>query len=149
MDNLKRKSSRSYVTRKAGQQPPAMVLELLSKRHPTVSLLWETKANRWCLVQTIRGKSQLICFLGNSRRYEAPTLKNTVYYLDSIHPSKLSSKAAIDKFIEKMDNPDEVAAAQKRARDRIRQGSNDLWNALNNRRVIPVRSGSNEQAQRP
>lgn len=123
------------------------VVSLLKARHPTCDILWECRAQRWCIVQTVRGRTELVRILGTADRYEAPTIANTVYYLDSIHPSRFRTSAAIDKFLEQMDNPASVAEAQKRAQDRIRQGSVDLWNAMNNRRVIPIKR-SHDQAQR-
>lgn len=125
--------------KKVGQQVPEMITRLMRVRHPTVEIMWEPQANRWCLVQTLMGVSSLITFLGTADRYEPPTLANTVYYLDRIHPSRFESKFDQERMLREIDENKESENIRKRSADRITEGSRDLYNALTNRLVIPVR----------
>lgn len=104
--------------------------------HPTVDILWEARARQWALVQTIGGVSQLVRFLGPGTM---PTLANTVYYLNSIHPARLASQYEQERFLEKLDRNVLAESARRSAQDAIREGSSDLYDRLTNRRVIPVR----------
>lgn len=137
MDKLRK--SRRHYTRKCGAQVPDMVADLLAQRHPTVSILWERQIERWCLVQIQNGETHLIAILGDQSRYEAPTISNTVYYLDKIHPSKIRSEFAKQKFLEGLDRSDEMKGVQKRAGEQISDGSKDLFNALTNRKILTIR----------
>lgn len=130
------KNSRRYYVRKAGTQIPAHVQRLLKMLHPTVDILWEARARQWAIVQTIGGISQLVRCLGPG---VMPTLANTVYYLNSIHPARLVSESAKARFLESLDSNPLADAARKSAQDAVREGSSDLYDRLTNRRVIPIR----------
>ena len=128
MDRLATKHS---YTRKAGDQVPKHITRLMRMRHPTVSILWDNANKKWCLVQNCRGQTHFITFLA-----QGVTLANTVYYLDSIHPTRLSSKWARERFLADLDKNATAAAVSNVARDMVRDGSSDLFNALTNRKVF-------------
>lgn len=130
------RNSRRYFVKKAGFQVPRHVERLLKQRHPTVDILWEAKTRAWAIVQTIGGISMLVRFLSPG---EQPTLANTVYYLDSIHPNRLRSKAAQERFLAKLDENPAAADAKRRAQDAVRVGSSDLYDRLTGRKVITLR----------
>jgi hypothetical protein len=122
-------------TRKAGGQVPRHVLRLMAQMHPTVEILWHTHHNRWCLVQNVRGQQVLIRVLGG-KVFESPTIANTVHFLNAAHPCHFSSKWDQERLFNQMDEAKEAVAIKRRSRDQIREGSKDLFNALNNRVVI-------------
>lgn len=130
------RKSRRYYVRKAGGQVPRHVTAAMQRLHPTVDILWESVARRWAMVQTIGGISQLVRFLGER---ETPTLANTVYYLNSIHPSRLKSKWAQERFLAQMDENPLAKDAQRRSADAIRVGSSDLYDQMRNRKVFAIR----------
>lgn len=130
---------RRKFVRKSGYQVPDAIQKLMRARHPTVAILWEATAKRWCLVQTVRGISSLIRFLGTADKYEPPTISNTVYYLDSIHPSRFRSKFSKERFLSSLDRSKEMLEAQKRAQNQITEGSKDAYNAFTKRLVLTMR----------
>lgn len=125
--------------RKAGAQIPEHVLEAMERRHPNVRILWDWRANLWCLVQSVRGKEVLIRYCGSQKRPEAPTLANTVYVLDRSHPSNFASAKEREKLLAGVDANPGLVAAQKRSQVAIADGSRDMFNALNRRVVRTVR----------
>jgi hypothetical protein len=125
--------------RKAGGQVPPHVLEAMERRHPNVAILWDHQANRWALVQNCRGIQFFIRHLGDKRHFEPPTLFNTVNFLDRSHPSNFASRKAQDDLLSKIDENPGLTAAKKRSSDAIREGSSDLFNAINRRVLRPVR----------
>lgn len=129
MDRLKRKR----FVRKAGLQVPKHIERLMAMRHPTVSILCERRTMKFCLVQHVRGRDFLIC-----RIADRPTLANTVYFLDRCHPSRFKGKWAQERALRAMDENPEIARVAERSRLMVADGSKDLWNALNNRLVLPV-----------
>lgn len=126
--------NRNFV-RKAGLQVPQYITDLLKQRHPTVEIMWDVRAKKFCLVQTVRSVSQLIRYI------PVPfNLKDTVYHLDSIHPRRFVGKWAQEKFLAGLDENPALAAAKKRSADAIREGSSDLWNALTGRKLVSLAS---------
>lgn len=136
MDRL-RHSRRHYV-KKAGWQIPKHILDMLAQRHPTVEILWEARVQRWAIVQTIGGVSQLLRCLPHG---EPPSLQNTVYYCDQMQRDlySLRTKWGQERFLQKLDDNPRVLAAEKRAKDAIREGSGDLYDRMTGRKVIAVR----------
>ncbi len=129
--------SRKYV-KKAGHQIPKHVTRQMRRLHPTVDILWSEQLKRWCLVQTVDGRAHLITTIHDKNRFAMPTLANTVYYLNLCHPSRLRSAIARERFLQKLDENIEHEVIKKNSSDRIREGSNALWNRLTNRLVLPV-----------
>jgi len=125
-----------YV-RKAGAQIPRHVAKMMARLHPTVSILWHLNTKRWCLVQRVKGRDYMIRLLEKNGQYAPPTLANTVYVLNSSHPSRLRSKAARERFLDQLDANPQRDYVKKRSRGMVADGSRDLWNALNNRIVVP------------
>ena len=121
---------------KAGGQVPDHVQEAMARLHPTVDILWHQEHERWCLVQNVNGKQLLIRVLGSKTRFETPNLHNTVNFLNSCHPARLDDKWEQERFLRSLDECREAESIKSRSRDRIREGSKDLFNALNNRLVI-------------
>ena len=135
MDRLKHR--RKFV-RKVGQQASPRITALLQRRHPTVELLWEAHAERWCLVQTVRNQCFLIRILEDKGEYLAPTVENTVYFLDLIHPSNFTSEAAKDRLLAELDRSQEAEDIERRSKEQITEGSKDLYNVMTNRKVLTV-----------
>lgn len=129
MDRL----SKTRFTRKVGQQIPKHIRKLMAQRHPTVAILWDRGAEKWCLVQQVRGRNHLIDFIRGTM-----TLDNTVYALDRMHPANFHSKWQKQRFLDQLDDNRVASAVEKDSRDRVREGSSDLWNVLTNRRVFEV-----------
>lgn len=134
-------SQYSRSSQKVGGQPPKVVSDLLRKRHPTVRLMWADKQQRWCLVEWPAGKPPVMLrvLAGPRGEFVAPTLVNTVFVLDRMHPSNFSSARARERLLAELDRNEESAAIERRARDRIRAGSSDLWNAISGRKLIVPR----------
>lgn len=125
--------------RKVGYQIPEHVLELMAIRHPTVQILWEPRLRRWALVQFDRGGTHFIGLLGTPKRYQHPTIQNTVVYLDRIHPRRFRSEFQKQRFLNQLDRNPLEADVKRRASDAIRQGSIDLFNRINGRKVLRMR----------
>lgn len=119
--------------RKAGLQVPSHVLSMLARRHPTVSVLWDRTHKCFCLVQTVGGRAHFIRPLQGR-----PTLANTTYYLDSIHPRNFTGKYARERFLKGLDQNDRLEASTKRAKDQLREGHSEMFNQLTKRRVFSL-----------
>lgn len=117
--------------KKAGFQVPQVVLRHMRRMHPSVEILWSPQAKKYCMVQTVCGVSQMICSIKGT-----PNLANTVYYLNSIHPSRFASKYARERLLASMDESEQAARVARRAKDQIRDGSSELFNQLTGRKVF-------------
>lgn len=135
MDQLTGK--RQFV-RKVGQQVPESITRLMRSRHPTVELMWEANAMRWCLTQTVRAQTFLITILHKRGAYVPPTLANTVYYLDAIHPSRFASDSAKKKLLEGLDQSDEADSVEQRSRDQIAEGSKDIFDLMTHKKQFRI-----------
>ena len=99
--------------------------------------MWDRGANLWALVQTVQGITALIRHLGTVRKPEMPTLANTVYFLDACHPARFRSESAKDDLLESLDTSTAAESVKKEARQRIRDGSGELFDHLNGKiRVV-------------
>lgn len=128
--------TRNQYIRKPGAQVPQHVLDLMDQLHPTVEIMWDNRTDRWVLVQTIGGISQLVSRLPKG---QLPTVANTVYVLNACHPSRLRSEYARERFLAKLDENPAARDAERRASDAIRVGSSDLFDQMHGRVVVPVR----------
>lgn len=121
------------AVRKAGLQVPSYVRSMLARRHPTVDVLWDRTHKCYCLVQTVGGRSHFIRPLQGR-----PTLANTVYYLDSIHPRNFTGKFAQERFLKDLDQNERLEASTKRSKDQLREGHSEMFNVLSKRRVFSL-----------
>lgn len=123
---------RHEVFLRHGYRPPEWLMRKIKRRHPTVSLLWERNLKRYALVQTdIPGQPHLITVLK-----EPPNIENTVRFLDKHHPTHLSNKFKMEKFLHEVDGsgPDEG-----QYQDRMGEGTDRLWRAMNPKVVVQKR----------
>ena len=125
--------------KKAGANIPTHVLTMMKRLHPTVEILWANQVKRWALVQTLRGNSQLIRFLDRRGRYLHPNLVNTVYYLNSIHPAKLRSKYAQERFLKALDTSSIAERVARSSALRIADGSKEMFKLMTGKRTFSMR----------
>lgn len=132
--------ARKITTRKAGNRPPASVVEALRRRFPQVGLLWATDVKRWALVQFRKGRPpHLISVLrGRDGRYLAPTVANTVNYLWAIHPSRYTGWAGV-RFLDQLDQDEARAGIEAESRNEPlrHELGNLLFNQQRGRIMVP------------
>jgi hypothetical protein len=130
-------SAQSCVARKVGGQPNHALMRELRRRHPNVKLMWAPQVERWAMIDAPPNmKAQLIRIMQTRKgEYEHPTMANTVYFLDRIHPDNIQGEWGMQRFLRGLDENPEAEAVERRARDQASAGSADLYNAMT-RRVI-------------
>jgi len=134
--------SDKILAKKVGSKPSHRVMATLRKRHPAVELRWAENIRRWVLVQVMPAPMTLIrCVTSDGSpkgKYETPTLANSVYLLDRMHPRNFNSAYKIQRFLNRIDSSPQVAAMDKENAQRIRDGSSELFDVIHKRVVVPV-----------
>jgi len=120
---------------KPGAQPDEIVMEEMRRKHPNARLCWAEDASSWALIDVTPNLPPILIRLIDGR----PTLANTVYFLDSIHPNNIKDDYDVERLERELDNPGEVAKIQRRAKEQIHYGSSELWNAFKRKVMVPKR----------
>jgi len=126
------------VVSKVGLQPDPLILEEMRRRHPNAMLAWNDRAERWALVDVTPGLPPVMIRLLTDRDggYTHPTLANTVWVLDTLHPSNMVSEWDKERFLRELDENPERDGIQRRAREQARDGSSELYDVLKGKTTL-------------
>jgi hypothetical protein len=114
-------------------QVPHHLLRELSRKHPTVSIVWAPQTKQWILVHHDGAGSQFVhAFSGR------PTRANTVMVLDAAHHSRWVNDRAVDEKLQALDQSHVDPNIEYERKERINEGSDALFNRLTKRRVFTV-----------
>ena len=115
--------------RRPGYRPRSDLMARIKRFHPTVDLVFETKSQRWVLVQMDRHPIHVISVLrGRRGEFVAPNMENTVGMLDRCSSINFGNKWAVDRWIaenlsDEVSDPD----AEARAESNINEFSERVW----------------------
>lgn len=135
-----------------GMAAPRCVVERLARFHPRVKLVWNTAHACWQLIELLDNRQwdhiKLLRKMlppeggraakrrGEACTYipEAPTLENTVYWLDQMSMPRIMNAYERDRWLEALDERDaagrkEEAARVARASDLAGEGAERQWRA--------------------
>ena len=130
---------------KSAIKAPRHVLRALEKLHPNVRLDWHQEWERWTLWHRDGLDLELIAVLRTPEDgYVDPTLENTVGLLDRILTTNLIHAGRnIDQWLEEIDEAgqDGIRDIQRRAQERIHEGSERLYSLLAKPTAIRVDKG--------
>lgn len=124
--------------KKTGHQVPKAILRAMNRLHPNVQIMWNDRAQRWCLVGHDRNGSYLISTISRNGQFAPPMMENTVYFLNRMHPANSHKFSALRQLERDLDATPENDAIRKSKSDQIREGSVALWDRMNNKRVFRV-----------
>lgn len=127
------------------REPPEDLVEQLAESHPVIRLAWEPALQRWAMYEKVGGLFMLTAALtGPGGAYVNPTYGNTIGYLEQHSMRAMANKWDLQRWLNKIDEGQQKGAAEirKSHEPQIREGSNDLYNVLIDRKVV----GSNGKA---
>jgi len=155
----------SVTHRRPGLHAPAYVVERLKRFHPQVSLAWDAKEECWALVAhdnfgahtVIKRLKTFLRPAGPNKKLlrgqaEAPTLANTVWYLDRCDSRRWENESMKRQWLEELDSQgphDEVKRSEDMASGRIEEGADRMWRLAGKRiplAVKPSRDDSTDSA---
>ena len=132
--------------RRPGLHAPAYVVARLKRFHPQVSLAWDADDECWALVahdhfnaHTVIHKLRRFCGPDRSsgarpaRTYwvaEAPTLANTVWYLDKCDSRRWENESMRQAWLDDVDSHgphEEAKQSESLASARIEEGADRMW----------------------
>jgi hypothetical protein len=127
------------IVSKAGCQPDALVVTEMRRKHPNARLGWAEEHGCWSLIDVTPGLPPILITLLRSPDgdFVRPTLQNTVYYLDAIHPDNLNNEWAMQRFIRELDEDPRARDLERKAKDAREEGHRELWNAFKRKIMVP------------